>query len=252
MKKENGNNGKRGVLFAVKRAGDLITDLLFPRRCPVCDDVLPADRKYVCRDCAKKLVYIREPFCAKCGRALSKPAEYCRDCANRRHAFQKGEAVFDYGSISESLFRFKNKGRAEYARFYAKAIYETRKDFIRAISPDVLIPVPIHESRLRKRGYNQAEEIAKILGELSGIPVETGLVRRTRKTAPLKSLTLKERQNNLKNAFNIRENDVKLKTVMLIDDIYTTGSTLDEISRILKERFSCEVFFLTVTIGRGV
>ncbi len=231
---------------------DKLIDLIYPPRCALCDDVLKTGRKYVCEACEKKAVYIREPYCLKCGKALSSGEEYCEDCREREHVFIQGRAVFDYGSISDSLFRFKNKGRVEYAKFYADAIWREKGDYIRLISPEVFVPVPIYRARMRERGYNQAEEISKALSALSGIPTDTTLVERVRRTAPLKNLNPSERQNNLKNAFKVGINDVKLKTIMIIDDIYTTGSTIDEIARTILGSFPCDIYFLTVTIGRGV
>lgn len=224
--------------------------LLFPPRCAVCDDVIPLNTKYICRECRKKLVYIREPYCLKCGKAIG-DGELCADCMKRKHYFKQGQSVFDYGCISDSLFRFKNKGRAEYADFYANEIFRTKKDYIRLISPDALVPVPIHKRKMLKRGYNQAEEIALKLSKLTGIPVNSSLILRKTETAALKELNLAERQKNLKNAFKLGQNDVKLKTIIIIDDIYTTGSTIDEMSRVIKEAFPCDIYFLTVTIGRG-
>ncbi len=230
---------------------ETIKDLLFPLRCPVCDE--PAGRgRYICLGCIKKLRFIREPYCLKCGKALTDESEYCRDCMNRKHYFIKGVSVFEYGSISDSLFRFKNRGRAEYSKFYARAMVERHKEFIRAVSPDALIPVPIHRSKLLKRGYDQSLILCKEISDLTKIPVNDQLIVRSKKTVPLKELGLKERQNNLKGAFKIGTDDVKLKTIMIVDDIYTTGSTIDEISRTLLAGFSCEIYFITLTVGRGI
>lgn len=229
-----------------------IKDLVFPRRCAICDEVLPHGMKYICKDCSTKVVYIKEPYCLKCGKALVEDKEYCEDCLKRPHYFRQGVSVFDYGSVSDSLYRFKNMGRVEYAEYYAKVLYEEKGDWLKAVNPDCLIPVPIHSSKLKKRGYNQAELISKELSRLSGIPTDTSLLLRAKKTNPLKELSLKERQNNLKKAFKIGVNDVKLKTGVIIDDIYTTGSTIDEISRTLINTFPCEIYFMTLTVGRGV
>lgn len=233
--------------------GDIVKDLFFPRRCAVCDEVLPFGMKFVGNDCAKKLVYIKEPRCLKCGKTITDTnREYCGDCENRKHYFERGMAALDYSCVSDSLYRFKNKGRPEYAEFYAFVIYETAKDFLFSIHPDAFIPVPVHKSKMSVRGYNQSELISKRLSKLTNIPTLSDVVLRKKKTPPLKDLSLFERQNNLKKAFIIGRNDVKLKTIVIIDDIYTTGSTIDEISRTLLSEFDCKIYFLTVTIGRGV
>lgn len=234
------------------KIADAVLDLIFPPRCAICDDILPWRSKYTCPQCRKKLVYIKEPYCMKCGKELTEDAEYCSDCKSRKHMFIQGSAVFDYGSVANSLFRFKNKGRAEYAAFYARELFEQKGDYLRSIRPDALIPVPIHPSKKRMRGYNQSELIARELSKLTGIPVNTTLIIRTQKTPPLKELSLKERQNYLKNAFKVGVNDVKLRSIVIIDDIYTTGSTMDEMSRAVLELCNIKIYFLTVTIGRGV
>lgn len=231
---------------------DRAVDLLFPRRCAVCDEVMPPGEKYLCPLCIKKIIYVEEPFCLKCGKPLQDNREFCNDCLIRRHNFESGVSVFDYGSISDSLFRFKNKGRVEYARFYALEIYKRRKAWIEAIKPDAFIPVPIHKSKMQKRGYNQSEILSRELSKLFKIPTITNIVVRTKKTIPLKNLGLSERQNHIKGAFKVASNDVKLSTIVIIDDIYTTGSTIDEIAAVITEKIDCKIYFLTVTIGRGV
>lgn len=117
---------------------------------------------------------------------------------------------------------------------------------------DAIIPVPIHRSRYRRRGYNQAELVAAELSRLTGIPMYERLVTRSRKTAPQKELTIQERQNNLKKAFNITSNDVKLKKTILVDDIYTTGSTLDAVAMELKRHGVKSVYFIALCIGDGM
>ncbi|MCR4787277.1 MAG: double zinc ribbon domain-containing protein [Lachnospiraceae bacterium] len=231
---------------------DKLKDLFFPPRCPICDDVTGSGIGSVCEKCRKKLTFIKEPTCLKCGKPITKETEYCRDCTNRRHYFKKGVSVFEYGSISDSLYRFKNKGRAEYARYYARAITERHKDFIRAVHPDALIPVPVHHSKLLKRGYDQSLVLCKEISKLTKIPVCDKLIVRSKKTVPLRDLGIRERQINLNKAFKIGLNDVKLKTIIIIDDIYTTGSTIDEISRTVLERFPCDIYFITLTVGRGI
>lgn len=231
---------------------DTMLDLLFPRRCVCCDAVLSFGKKELCPECKECMVYIREPFCMKCGKQLADDREYCEDCMKREHAFIQGSAVFDYGSVADAMYRFKNQGRREYAEFFGKELYRTKKDWLRMIRPDGLVPVPIHKSRMRKRGYNQAAELARQLSHYTGIPVYEQWIVRVSDTKPLKELNARERQNNLKKAFKIVQNDVKLNTIVVIDDIYTTGSTVDEIARTFHELIPCNVYFLALAIGRGI
>ena len=151
--------------------------------------------------------------------------------------------------MAESVFRFKYGNRPEYARFYGRDLYEKKRGFLEQVKPDALVPVPIHWSRMRRRGYNQAQLIARELSKYSGIPVREKLIRRCVKTAPLKDLGPLERQNNLKKAFKICQNDVKLKTIVIIDDIYTTGSTIDAMAKAFYQSGVESVYFMTLTIG---
>ena len=233
--------------------GRKILDILFPRRCVICDEITDQMGEAVCRKCRGRILYIKEPCCMKCGKQLRKgEQEYCEDCERNPHLYIQGKALYDYGSMADSIFRFKYAGRMEYADFYGKELYEKEAGWLSLIRPDALVPVPAHPSRKRKRGYNQAELVARHLSRLSGIPVKNSLICRTKRTQPLKNLSHAERQNNLKKAFKILRNDVKLSTILIIDDIYTTGSTIDSMSEVLQGAGIREVYFMTLTIGRGI
>lgn len=229
-----------------------IINLLFPLRCPVCDGIVPVGEGKICRACRRKIRYVSEPRCQKCGRQLNdEKRPFCTSCERTRHIFDRGIALYDYQSMKKSVYRFKYKGRREYAGFYAEDIYSHLKNEIIRMDADAIIPIPLHRSRLRSRGYNQAELLARHLSELTGIPMEKNLIKRIRKTAPQKQLDARGRQNNLKKAFNIKSDVVKLKKVILIDDIYTTGSTIDAVAAELKRCGAGAVCFVTLCIGEG-
>ncbi|MBD5486491.1 MAG: ComF family protein [Lachnospiraceae bacterium] len=231
----------------------ILTDLIYPRRCPVCDRAVSPFGSLVCETCKEAFEYIKEPYCMKCGKKLEEEeTEYCHDCMRPRHLFDRGRALCSYRSISDSIYRFKYKGRQEYAAYYAVCMEQSLGNWIRRCRPDALIPVPIHTSKRRARGYNQAEVLAKELGKRLGIPVETNLIKRVRKTVPMKELSVYNRQNNLKRAFKICHNDVKLSTIVIIDDIYTTGSTIDAMSYELRRAGVKRIYFVTLAIGNGL
>ena len=150
-----------------------------------------------------------------------------------------------------SIARFKYRGRREYADFYAEELVKRCGELLLSWQPDALVPVPLHKSRMRKRGFNQAELTARKVGKALGIPVEKRLLLRTKKTSPQKELNDVQRRANLKNAFQVSQNDVRLKRVVLVDDIYTTGSTIDAAAAVLLEHGVEGVYFLTSCIGRG-
>ena len=185
----------------------------------------------------------------KCGKMLDAgmgDAEYCPECEKRDHAFDRVYSVFEYGDIASSLYRFKYLGRQEYAEYYADCFVRHYGGLPRDVCVDALLPVPLHASRKRRRGYNQAEAFARALSVRTGVPVETGLVSRTKKTRPQKELDYYGRLNNLKNAFIMSRNDVKYRCVALVDDIFTTGSTVDQIALLLKKQGVADVVVFTV------
>lgn len=235
------------------RIWNTAVDLLFPARCPVCDRVMKFREGLICRDCISKVKYIREPACMKCGKPVMKEeTEYCHDCMKRTHAFVKGRAVFEYGSMAESIYRFKYKGRREYGEFYGVCMAHALGGLIAGWRPQAFIPVPVHRERMESRGYNQAEILAGALSDKMGIPVRNDIIKRCKKTAPQKDLNNEERQNNLKKAFKILRNDVKLDTIVIIDDIYTTGSTIDAVAKELKKAGVTNVYYIALAIGKGI
>lgn len=230
---------------------EILLTLFFPRRCAICDSIV-TKKGSICRRCMSKVHFLPDHVCIVCGKKVEEGKLYCYDCNRKKHEFIRNFAVFVYGDIRESLYRFKYSGRAEYAAYYAKAAYRHLEKQLKQLDAQALVPVPLHPSKKRKRGYNQAEEFAKELSKLSGIPVYSNLVKRQKKTKPLKTLNVSERQNNLKKAFLFTQNDVKLSTIILIDDIYTTGSTLDAVATVCHEAGITQVYGLTVAVGTGL
>lgn len=230
----------------------LFLDLIFPRRCTICDAVLPLGQQEICRQCRKRIFYLDKNTCFKCGKPVKETEEYCYDCGHKQHWFRQGAALFPYEFVRQSLYRYKYAGRQEYAEFYGKqmaSFFREKKEYWK---PDALVPVPLHKKKERKRGYNQAALLAKEISRFWNVPVMEDLVIRTKNTRPMKQIDGTERQNNLKKAFKIGRNDVKLNTIIVIDDIYTTGSTIDAIARICQDAGIKSIYFLTVSIGHGL
>lgn len=232
---------------------DVLGEWVFPARCPICDKVVPYWEEGICCRCLKNIRYVQPPRCLKCGKHIGEETrEYCSDCEDRRHLFKQGRALFYYKDIAKAIYRFKYKGRKAYAGIFAKEMVYYLGDYIKSLEVDAIIPVPLFKRKERRRGYNQATLLARILGEELHIPVQEKLVIRNRNTKPLKLLNPEERLNNLKKAFILVENGVKLKRVIIIDDIYTTGSTIDTMAELLMERGIEEVYFVTLAIGEDI
>lgn len=228
---------------------ETLLEILYPGRCPVCHDIVVPRGQTICRDCRKKLKPFAGPRCFKCSKPLSNDhREYCRNCTKHRY-FDKGIGIFVYSSvIQQSLFKLKYGNRQEYGVFYGKFAAEYAREKITRWEIDVIIPIPLHKKRMRKRGYNQSAIIAETMGKQLGIPVDIKILKRTVNTKPQKDLDEKERKQNLKNAFQT-ERPLEYSNVLLVDDIYTTGATIDAAAESLKMAGAKKVYFLTIAIG---
>jgi len=213
-----------------------LMDVIFPRTCPVCNEVLPSGN-YICRDCLDKLSFIREPYCEKCGkRILTKEQRYCYDCAHRQRSIVKARAMLDYDEVSQKIMTgIKYKNKKEHAQVIGKLMALRLGEEVLSWDVDCIVPVPVHKRRSLERGYNQAKLLADALGAELDIPVEPDVLIRTKPTAAMKTLGATERRKELENAFQIGQIPSGIKRILLIDDIYTTGSTLDVCANILYE-----------------
>lgn len=232
-------------------------DAIYPRRCAICGGIVPRGNEKVCVACYEKLEVIWEPCCKKCGKPIEDlEAEYCFDCSRQEFYFEYGFSLWCYSDkMKKSIAQFKYHNRKEYASFYGEEFVKHFGEKLLDLQPDVLIPVPVHWTRYIQRGYNQAAVVAKKIGKYLDIPVEEDILVRTKKTIAQKQLNDRERVHNLSHAFSVSPKWKKsvnmLKKVVIVDDIYTTGSTINACARILKEHGVGEVFFIALCIGAG-
>ncbi len=236
--------------------GNKIMDVIFPLRCPVCDRPVPYPerRQGVCPECREGFLLIKGARCCLCGRKLAgSEEELCRDCRinSGRHCYTKGIALYEYNDMMrEAVYRFKYEGRREYAGFFGKMMAKQFGNAVKRAGVEGIIPVPLHAKREAERGYNQAGLLAVAFGAEIQMPVYEKYVVRVRNTPPMKALDGANRQNNLKKAFKIGQNDVKLNITIIVDDIYTTGSTIDAVAGVLLEAGISRVYFMTLAIGK--
>ena len=230
-----------------------ILDIIYPRRCPICNGIVGGRKTRVCPDCVGKLSIIKEPRCKKCSKQLeNNQDEYCFDCHHKKHYFDEGYAVLQYDEqMQKSMAYFKFHGRPEYGEFYAELLVRAARQIIERWQVEVLLPVPIHRARRNTRGYNQTEIIGRVLSKELAIPIRTDLIKRVKNTKAQKQLNIDERKKNVQNAFIASSEVGKYGCILIIDDIYTTGSTIDEMAKELREKGVNKVFFLTVCIGGG-
>jgi competence protein ComFC len=194
----------------------------------------------VCQDCWNKVKAIEDPFCAVCGYPfVSKNIEQGALCGSCRHQLFAFDFARSYSSFSDPLkeiiHQFKYGGHLSLARPLGRCLEAVYQSFPESFRSDVIIPVPLHKARERERGFNQAAELAKQLSRLTRIPFQSGWFVRARPTEVQAGLTRRQRRMNLKGAFQVSSSAVLAnRSVLLLDDVFTTGATLNECATILK------------------
>lgn len=152
--------------------------------------------------------------------------------------------------VSDAIYAFKYQNRRIYGEVFGQELTEKYGRFLKQRRITLIVPIPLHKKRLRRRGYNQAELVARVLSERTGIPMDADALVRVKATCPQKTLSGRERRENIQGAFVARKR-IRCRNVALIDDIYTTGSTLDEAAKALRKAGAEKVYFLTISIGQG-
>lgn len=244
------------LLVLVQKIIIRAVDMVYPPCCPFCDQPLRQQewQMKVCRNCQKQAVYITNNHCLKCGKFIySEKEEFCYDCSRYSHHYDQARSILSYqGKSKEALYRFKKSNRKEYAEFFGEEICRLLGRWIYNCRGDYLIPIPLYYKSEGGRGYNQADILAKVISRKTGIPVCENLLQKVMETKQQKDLDKTERRKNLENAFVVLPEHRALidgKTVILIDDIYTTGATADAASKVLKDAGAARVFVVTVAIG---
>jgi competence protein ComFC len=237
----------------LRRLLDTLLELFYPSNCVGCGR--PQDRQILlCDRCRETSTRIQAPFCRRCSRpfeGLIIGEFFCPNCEDHTPAFDC--AVSNYqakGVLRELIHRFKY-GRQFYLRtvlveFLIEAMQDTR---IREGPAHGLVPVPLHPTRLRERGFNQADALAEILSKRTRVPILRCMERR-RYTNTQTRFDRVERMQNLRNAFALRKStDVRGKHLLLLDDVVTTGSTLHECALVLRAGGAESVRAITVARG---
>ena len=206
--------------------------VVLPLRCLLCGERGSHERD-LCAACARDFVR-NTPCCPRCALPLEAPAPLCGECVEREPPFAAAWAPFRYEHPLDLLeSRFKFRGDLAAGRVLTSLMIE-RASVDAPSRPDAIVPVPLHVSRLRARGYNQALELAKPLARVCGIPLEADLIRRVRATAAQTGLDAATRRRNLRDAFAIAGERAVPLHVVLFDDVMTTGTTMRECARVLR------------------
>jgi len=217
------------------RAGAWLEQSLFPSTCVLCADSGQAPRLDLCVGCDGDLP-ISDHACPRCAEPLSSTAkaQLCGECLHRAPRFNVAHCAYRYEFPVDHLVRgLKYHGRLAYARVLGELLARRLRRVHDNVWPQCIVPVPLAAERFRDRGFNQATEIGRELQSRLGIPLRTDLVARTRDTREQAGLDRKERRTNVRNAFRL-EQRLPIRHVAILDDVITTGSTANELARILQ------------------
>ena len=239
----------------VKILGGGLISLLLAADCRVCQHPLePSNFTFVCVDCWSKIKWLKAPYCSKCSRPLSStlqdiPILLCPECRRQNFYFKKAFIPTLYeGVMKKVIHLLKYNKKMGIMRSLKKIIksYFDHLDFSFS-HLDLVVPIPLHRRKLKERGFNQAELIARVIARHLQVRLTKGNLKRVKATITQTTLSRKERRKNIKEAFEIKDKDgFQAKNVLLVDDVYTTGTTIKEAARVLKEAGVKEVYVFTL------
>lgn len=247
------------VRSLLREAGDALAAVVFPAPCRLCATTLDtASRLPICRACLEELRPLSPPWCRKCGRPFASmlagqsSQPLCHACRRDVYAFDLARSYAVYNDpMVRAVTLLKYNALTPLADWFAGRLAELVASQAKLFAADVVVPVPLHPSRLRERGYNQAELLARPLARRLRLPLRSYLLVRTRPRPDRLKLTRRERWQTVRGAYAIRQGTrVDNLRVLLVDDVFTTGATLDACARALRRGGATTV--LGLTIARAV
>ncbi len=229
------------VLPQVSRLGEIALNLLFPKWCIGCGK----EGAFICTSCRHSLAMILPPLCPLCGKPQLSGV-LCPGCVGWRAEIDGIRSPFRFeGVMRQAVYQLKYRNLRALAAYLARML----NDYLVAnpLPGDVLVPVPLHRKRIRERGYNQSGLLAKELGKLCNLPVENNCLIRQENTPPqTRTATVEERKINVSGAFGCLNERLKGRQVILVDDVATSGATLDACAAALKESGVASVWGLVL------
>ena len=223
-----------------------VLDMIYPKKCISCFEII--DEDYFCENCIKDILQI-DGGCLVCG-ALISESEICHNCPDYKTFFDRNVAVFKYEDVKDIIHKFKYAKKPWLGKIMGKIMAEFLLDKHRDMLnlTNVMIPTPIHRKKLNARGFNQSYIMALEISKLTGIELLDG-VKRVKNSKAQSLVSLEERAVNVTNAF-LAIKDVSDKNILIVDDIYTTGNTINSISQELKLKGAKQVNSIAFSISQ--
>jgi ComF family protein len=252
MMKHNTASGLLPESSELKRIFTALAELIFPTGCMTCGTVLDYQAIPVfCADCFSQIKFIQSPLCPCCGipfEATTGDDHLCGDCIANAPVFSLARSAGRYENVLlDAIHQFKYRGKTAVGKSLGRFMAEFSYPGFSIADYSLVIPVPLHIKRLRERGFNQSVILAREIARRFTLPLDFMALRRNIHTDPQVGRGKKEREENVRGVFEIRtEKAIGGEKILLVDDVYTTGSTLRECAGILKKHGAREVAALTL------
>ncbi len=236
----------------LRAASDNLLGLVFPSRCLICERPIDSSRRSpLCVEHAREIILAEPPVCSKCGRKMfgeSVESLVCEECRSKAVFYDAGYSAYIYAAPLRELIHLFKYGRRRYLQsFLGGLMLDYLREHADTSQYDAIVPVPLHWWRYWRRGFNQAADLAKPLSKQLRIPILKRNLRRIRYTRPQVGLSPDERKSNIRNAFKVnRPAKIAGKNLLLIDDVITSGATLNECARVLKGAGASGITILTL------
>jgi len=242
----------------VKYIKEGLLNLIFPLDCKICERPIRESKGYsICGKCFKTIELIDKPHCVKCGKPFLISTDLfkrdreilCSDCKRRKYSFEFARSVGIYlGVLKECIHLFKYYGEEKLTEPLGELLIDylaKNQEFEKKV--DLIIPVPLHKNDLKRRGFNQSVLLGRVIGNYFSIPLKEEVLIKKKLTPSQVNLSKKEREKNILRAFSIeRTEEIKDKNILILDDIFTTGSTVEECAKELMKAHANNIFVLTL------
>ncbi len=239
-----------------KRIVNKIISLIYPPKCIFCNSIMPIGTDIeICNYCYGKIKFIKGKTCIICGQELDKRTlnNKCFDCRRSNYYFEHNISPCRYNSnIRQAIINLKFFGKKRYAKTLGQLMIKKLKENTEMPIINIVTYVPLNNKKKIERGFNQAQLLAKELAGYTNCKTAKNLLIKTKATLPQEKLNKHQRLKNIKGVFKVKDkNIIKDKVILLVDDVYTTGATVNECAKVLKTAGACKVYVITVAIGKG-
>ncbi len=231
-----------------------LLEIIYPPRCHICMefmDVHPVGRGDICDECFSNLIPLAHPYCSICGEPFKSKVEedhLCEKCIRRKPFYDELRSPYLYEQdLMTAVQAIKYGGKSYIVKSMGPLLADFAKERITSMEDMIIMPVPLHKKKLRQRGFNQSALMVKEISPVLDIEADYFSLIRIRDTETQAGLNLEQRRKNVKGAFDLRgERNLKGKTVILVDDVATTGNTINECAKVLKKAGCEKVMGLTL------